>query len=44
MSIFNLALVAVNRPPTGGRTITMLLPDVLGLTDATSNSGRGADD
>ena len=33
---------AVNLPPTGGRIMIMLFPEVLGLTDATSNSGRGA--
>src|SRR6202044_608896 len=43
-SIFNLAFVAVKRPPTGGRIITMLFPEVFGLTDATSNSARFAGD
>src|SRR5262245_25094832 len=32
-------LVAVNRPPGCGMMLTRLLPDLFGLTDATSNVG-----
>jgi hypothetical protein len=43
MSILRVTFVAVNLPSTGGRIRKLVLPDTFGLTDATSNSGRTAD-
>jgi len=41
MSILKLMFVAVSLPPFGGAMIlTMLVPEVFGLIEATSNAGR----
>ena len=44
VSVFRLTLVAVNLPPTGQGNFIAMVADVLGLMEATSNSGRGTGD